>query len=171
MLKNRTFDRIACAALAVMLAVAACMWGLVEAVQGDGSHTVGYENLLFDQSRVHTIEITMSDWDGFIQNAVSEEYTKCDIALDGEKYNNVAIRAKGNTSLSSVSSLGSARYSFKVEFDHYMKGMTYHGLDKLSLNNLIQDASLMKDYLAYTLMDRMGVPAPLCSYVYIRVNG
>jgi hypothetical protein len=30
-----------------------------------------------------------------------------------------------------------------------VKGMTYHSLDKLSLNNLIQDATMMKDYLAY----------------------
>lgn len=29
----------------------------------------------------------------------------------------------------------------------------------------------MKDYLAYTLMGRMGVAAPLCSFAEIRVNG
>ncbi len=160
-----------CAALIVMLLAATCMWGFVEAVQGDGSHAVGYEDLLFDSSKVHTIDITMDDWDAFIASATTEEYTLCSITVDGEKYNNVAIRAKGNTSLSSVATLGSQRYSFKVEFDHYAEGMTYHGLDKLSLNNLIQDATMMKDYLAYTLMGRMGVPSPLCSYVQVNVNG
>ena len=35
--------------------------------------------------------------------------------------------------------MNSERYSFKVEFDHYNSSLTYHGLDKLSLNNLIQD--------------------------------
>ena len=160
-----------CAALAVMLIAATCMWGVVEAVQGDGSHTVGYEDLLFDQGRVHTIDITMAEWDAFIENATAEEYTECNITVDGEKYNNVAIRAKGNTSLSSVATLNSTRYSFKVEFDHYVDGMTYHGLDKLSLNNMIQDATMMKDYLAYTLMNRMGVPSSLCSYVQVTVNG
>ncbi len=160
-----------CAALIVMLLAATCMWGFVEAVQGDGSHTVGYEDMLFDNSKVHTIDITMDDWDAFIASATTEEYTLCSITVDGEKYNNVAIRAKGNTSLSSVATLGSQRYSFKVEFDHYAEGMTYHGLDKLSLNNLIQDATMMKDYLAYTLMGRMGVPSPLCSYVQVNVNG
>lgn len=30
---------------------------------------------------------------------------------------------------------------------------------------------MMKDYLAYTLMNRMGVPTSLCSYVQINVNG
>ena len=30
---------------------------------------------------------------------------------------------------------------------------------------------MMKDYLAYTLMNRMGVPSSLCSYVQVTVNG
>ena len=30
---------------------------------------------------------------------------------------------------------------------------------------------MMKDYLAYTLMNRMGVPTPLCSFVQLSVNG
>ncbi|MBR6008387.1 MAG: CotH kinase family protein, partial [Clostridia bacterium] len=171
MLRTKTADRIVCVALVFMLVAATCMWGVVEAVQGDGSHTVGYEDLLFDQGRVHTIDITMAEWDAFIENATAEEYTECNITVDGEKYNNVAIRAKGNTSLSSVATLNSTRYSFKVEFDHYVDGMTYHGLDKLSLNNMIQDATMMKDYLAYTLMNRMGVPSSLCSYVQVTVNG
>lgn len=83
----------------------------------------------------------------------------------------VGIRAKGNTSLSSVASMGSEKYSFKIEFDQFVKGKTYHGLNKLSLNNLIYDATMMKDYLAYTMMNRAGVPAPLCSYVQMTVNG
>ena len=160
-----------CLTTVLMLLAAVCLWGVVEPVRGDGSHTIGYEELLFDKTTVHTIDITMKDWDSFIATATSEEYTECDIVIDGEKYSSVGIRAKGNTSLSSVSSLGSSRYSFKVEFNHYVKGRTYHGLDKLSLNNLIQDATMMKDYLAYTLMDRMDVPSSQCSYVQINVNG
>ena len=171
MLRTKKADRIVCVATVVMLLISVCLWGMVEPVRGSGSHTVGYESLLFDQSTVHTIDITMDTWDDFIQNATAEEYTECRMVIDGEPFSHVAIRAKGNTSLSSVASLGSTRYSFKVEFDHFMKGMTYHGLDKLSLNNLIQDATMMKDYLAYTLMNRMDVPASLCSYVQITVNG
>ncbi len=171
MLKTKTMDRVCCAATALMLVLSLALWGVVESVRGDGSHTVGYESLLFDQSVVHTIDITMDGWDEFIANATAEEYVDCNITIDGEKYNHVAIRAKGNTSLSSVATLNSERYSFKVEFDHYVEGMTYHGLDKLSLNNMIQDATMMKDYLAYTLMNKMGVPSSLCSYVQISVNG
>ena len=38
------------------------------------AHTMGYENRLFDNTRVHTIDIVMNDWDEFIANATSEEY-------------------------------------------------------------------------------------------------
>ena len=171
MLRTKIADRIVCLAVAVMLIVSVCMWGAVEAVKGNGRHEVGYESLLFDSGRVHTIDITMNEWNDFIAHATDEEYRQCNITIDGENIGTTAIRAKGNTSLSSVASLGSSRYSFKVEFDQYVKGKTYHGLDKLSLNNLIQDATMMKDYLAYTLMGKMGVPSPLCSYVQINVNG
>ena len=171
MLRTKTAYRIVCIAAVFMLAASVCLWGVVESVQGDGSHEIGYESLLFDRSRVHTIEITMDNWDGFIAGAMSEEYSACNIVIDGENLGEVAIRAKGNTSLSSVASLNSTRYSFKVEFDQYTKGKTYHGLDKLSLNNLIQDATMMKDYLAYTLMAQMDVPSSLCSYTQVIVNG
>ena len=135
------------------------------------AHTMGYETRLFDNTKVHTVDIVMDDWDGFIANATSEEYADAAVVIDGEVYKNVGIRAKGNTSLSTVASLGSERYSFKIEFDHYDSSITYHGLDKLSLNNLIQDSTMMKDYLTYTMMNRFGVDSPLCSYVYITVNG
>ena len=133
--------------------------------------TLGYETRLFDTTKVHTIDIVMDDWDTFIEGCEDEEYSACAVVIDGESYKNVAIRAKGNTSLSSVRQLGSQRYSFKIEFDHYDSGKTYHGLDKLCLNNLIQDNTMMKDYLVYRLMGNFGVASPLCSYVYITVNG
>ena len=135
------------------------------------SKTPKYENTLFDTSYVHKIDIVMDDWDSFIENCENEEYADCTVVVDGKKYSNTAIRAKGNTSLSSVKNLGSQRYSFKLEFDHYETAKMLDGLDKLCLNNLIQDNTMMKDYLAYRLMGDFGVDSPLCSYAYLTVNG
>ena len=132
---------------------------------------MGYETRLFDTEQVHIIDIVMDDWDGFLETCENEEYAQCAVVIDGEAYQNTAIRAKGNTSLTMVSSMDSDRYSFKLEFDHYDSGRTYYGLDKLSLNNIIQDTTYMKDYLTYQMMGAFGVDAPLCSYVYITVNG
>ena len=48
---------------------------------------------------------------------------------------------------------------------------SYHGLDKFSLDASFQDNSYMKTILAFDMMRYMEVPAPLCSYVWVRVNG
>jgi len=135
------------------------------------SSAPGYETRLFDTSRVHTVNIVMDDWDEFIESCTDEEYAQCSVIIDNEAYKNVAIRAKGNTSLSNVQNYGNDRYSFKIEFDHYDDTNTYYGLDKLNLNNIIQDNTYMKDYLTCQMMGYFGVSAPLCSYVQILVNG
>lgn len=170
---SRNFDRVCLAALALAfliaaLALVASALGLTAAASGA---TLGYETRLFDTSVVHTIDIVMDDWEGFIAGCEDEEYVLCDLVIDGEEQPGAAIRAKGNTSLSSVAAYGNDRYSLKVEFDHYDSSLSYYGLDKLNLNNIIQDNTYMKDYLCYQLMVAAGAPAPLCSYVWITVNG
>lgn len=168
---HKNIDRI-CIIITVITLVIAVIFCNGQALGIEKSaHAIGYENRLFDRSKVHTIDIVMNDWDAFIEKAESEEYSSCNLVIDGEAVKNVGIRGKGNTSLSSVKNMDSDRYSFKIEFDQYESGKTYHGLDKLCLNNIIQDNTYMKDYLAYSLMYDFGVAAPLCSYAYIAVNG
>lgn len=168
---SKHFDSIAVITTALMLVLTVLFInGAALGIQTE-THIIGYENRLFDNTRVHTVDIVMDDWDNMIDNAESEEYYTANVAIDGESYKNVGIRTKGNTSLSTVKTLGSERYSFKIEFDHYDSSKSYYGLDKLSLNNLIQDSTMMKDYLTYTMMNEFGVNSSLCSYVYITVNG
>ena len=168
---SKQFDKIAWT-ITVLMLILTVLFMSSSAFGLEGmDRTMGYEHRLFDNAQVHTIDIIMNNWDEFIANAASEQYYTTTVVIDGEAYKNVGIRGKGNTSLSMVSSMNSDRYSFKVEFDHYDSSITYHGLDKLSLNNLIQDTTMMKDYLTYTLMNGFGVAAPLCSFVYITVNG
>ncbi len=168
---HKSIDKI-CAvivALTLVIAVVFC-FGKSLGIETTAK-AIGYENRLFDKSKVHTLDIVINDWDSFISTCENEEYTSCNVIIDGEAVRDVGIRAKGNTSLSSVKNMDSDRYSFKIEFDQYDSTKSYHGLDKLCLNNIIQDNTYMKDYLAYTLMYDFGADAPLCSYAYITVNG
>lgn len=168
---HKNMDKICCVAIVITLILAVIfMHGESLGIQ-IASKAKGYESRLFDTKMVHTIDIVIDDWEGFLETCSSEEYSVCSVVIDNESYNNVAIRAKGNTSLMQVASYGNDRYSFKIEFDHYDDTINYHGLDKLSLNNIIQDNTYMKDYLTYQMMGYFGVDAPLCSYVYITVNG
>ena len=168
---HKHIDKICCVVLALTLVLSA-LFMCAEALGIEASaRPLGYEERLFSTDKVHTIDIIIDDWDAFISTATSEEYSVCSVVIDGEAVKSVGIRGKGNTSLSSVSSMGSQRYSFKIEFDQYDNTKSYHGLDKLSLNNVIQDNTYMKDYLTYQMMNEFGVSAPLCSYAYITVNG
>ena len=168
---SKHIDRICIIAVVVSLLICALfMNGSAFGIQAQAK-TMGYEDRLFDTSKVHTIDIVIDDWDAFLQTAQSEEYSVCSVVINGEAFKNVGIRGKGNTSLSTVSSMDSDRYSFKIEFDQYDSTKSYYGLDKLSLNNLIQDNTMMKDYLTYQMMNEFGVAAPLSSFVYITVNG
>ena len=164
-------EKICAAALAAALVIT-LLFSAGEALGlQEASSVMGYETRLFDASRVHTIDIIMDDWEEFLETCENEEYQVCSLIIDGEAERNAAIRAKGNTSLTSVAAYGNNRYSFKVEFDHYDGASTYYGLDKLCLNNLIQDNTCMKDFLVYQLMGKFGAASPLCSYVSVSVNG
>ena len=133
-----------------------------------------YESKLFDDSYVHeiNIEIAEDDWNELLENPTDKTKYKANLTIDGEKYSEVSFATKGNTSLSEVASDSTTdRYSFKINFDKYVDDQTYYGLDKLNLNNVMSDATYMKDYLSYHFMNEMGVAAPLSSYVKVSVNG
>ena len=96
-----------------------------------------YEQTLFDHSKLIEIDIQMDKeaWDNMITTASSEEYSACNVMVNGVLYENVAIRPKGNSSMASVTSRGSERYSWRIKFDKYEKKRTCDGLDVLILNN------------------------------------
>lgn len=174
MIKNR-YTMLVCS-IVVILALAVTGFLMFSPWLQSVTTTAGktsYASRLLNDQAVHSIDISVdeTEWENMLQQAMSKEYISCDITIDGEKFSNIAIRTKGNTSLSSVASMDSNRYSFKVEFDHYDSGTTYYGLDKLALNNIIQDNTYMKDYLSYKLMNEMGALAPLSSFANITVNG
>lgn len=50
-------------------------------------------------------------------------------------------------------------------------GQSFWGLSKLVLNNSYADPTYMKEALSYDLMDYLGIPAPLCTYAEVTVNG
>ena len=130
----------------------------------------GYVSRLFDGSRVHRVDIQVEDWEAFLASAPEEEYIPATVEIDGEAFRQVGLRAKGNNSLRLTAEYGLSRYSLKLEFDHYTDG-NYHGLDKLSLDASFQDNSYLKTWLAFDIMEFLGVPTPLRSFVWVTVNG
>ena len=170
MIRHRLVDQICLAGLVVALMITAVL-SVWASVQEENGVAMAYETRLFDDTRVHTIDITIDDWGALIEEAQEERYVPCTMTIDDEVFRQVGIRAKGNNSLRLTSEYELTRYSLKVEFDHYLPQGNYHGLDKLSLDASFQDNSYLKTVLAFDMMRFMGVPTPLCSYAWVRVNG
>ena len=177
MVSNKHITKI----IAVLMAVAAILCvlavgfsdSLVEAFGGTGV-SMEYETELFDTDEIITVNIIMDEdeWNEMIENALSEEYYVCDVEVNGTKFENVAIRPKGNTSLSSiVSDPDSDRFSLKLEFDHFNSGQSCFGLDKLILNNNYADATNMKEAIIYDMYQYLGADASLYNYASVSVNG
>lgn len=128
---------------------------------------------LFATEQVHKIDIQMDEaqWNHLIANSDTEEYYACDIVIDGELIENVAIRTKGNTSRSSVAQAGRDKFSFRVKLDKYDKTKNYRGLTEICMNNMFSDPSCMRDMLCYNAMHEIGAYAPKCSYTDMYLNG
>lgn len=171
MLKHRYIDGICiAAALAAMILTVLFMHGEKIGITR-ATADPEYVSRLFDSRQVHTVDIQTEDWETFLKQAEEEAYISCTVVIDQETFRQVGVRAKGNNSLRLTSEYGLSRYSLKLEFDHYVDGGNYYGLDKFSLDASFQDNSYMKTSLVYDMMRFMEVPAPLCSYVWVTVNG
>lgn len=166
-------------AVVMALAICLCLFAVafsneIITAAGDTGVSMEYETKLFDTQSIMSVNIIMDeeDWNDMLENAMSEEYYQCDVEVNGKMFYQVAIRPKGNTSLSSIANDSTTdRYSFKLEFDHYVEGQTCFGLDKLILNNNYADATNMKEALIYDMYQYLGADASLYNYAKISVNG
>lgn len=142
-------------------------------VERADSATDTYVAHIFQEDTVNeiNIEIDEADWQDMLENPLEEEYHKANVTINGETVGNVAIRTKGNTSLTSVANSDSDRYSFKLDFDYYDNNGNYYGLKKLCLNNNYSDNSSMREYISYKIMGELGLDVPECAYSHITVNG
>ena len=177
MVTNKYITKIASVimAAAVILCLMASLFSdKLQEVYGNNAVTMKYESKLFNTDQIMDIDILMDeeDWNNMLENAISEEYYSCNVVVNGKTFYSVGIRPKGNTSLSSIANdPDTDRYSFKLEFDHYIEGQTCYGLDKLILNNNYADATNMKEAIVYDMYQYLGVDASLYNYAKISVNG
>ncbi|MDL2324204.1 CotH kinase family protein [Ruminococcaceae bacterium OttesenSCG-928-A16] len=163
--------------ITVIVAVAVCLalaGSLVLFAYGGQTTTqiTDYETRLFN-GEVVAIDIVADeeDWSGLLANAQAKEYIAADVTINGELFASVGIRTKGNSSLSQVAGSENQRYSLQLNPNKYVKGQSFYGLDTMCLNNLLGDATYMKDYISYDIMEYLGVPTPLRNYAKVTVNG
>jgi hypothetical protein len=87
---------------------------------------------------------------------------------DRTDYEEVAVKLKG--------AAGSFRDiddkpAFTLNLDRFRRGQEFHGLEKLHLNNSVQDDTWLNELLASELMAAGGVPAPRVTHARVWLNG
>ena len=167
---SKAFNFLAVLGAIIMLAIVGLLFYTVSVTGVPRGQTIGYEDRLFDDTRVHQIDIVCDDWEAFKEGATNEEYIKVAVVVDDKAMREVGMRAKGNSTLTQVAQEGSDRFSLKLKFDKYTEDQTYFGLEDITLSNMIQDSTCMMDYLCYHLFNEFGVDAPLSSFAWVKVN-
>src|SRR5690348_16858170 len=83
-------------------------------------------------------------------------------------YTNVAVHLKGSAgSFQPVE----AKPGLTLNFDKFAKGQRFHGLQKISLNNSVQDPSYSTEKICREIFNAAGVPAPRADYATVELNG
>lgn len=121
---------------------------------------------LFDPNSVQEIRLSVNSRDFATLRAHTELNTwyPADLAWRGTKVRNVGIRSRGQGSRNPT------KPGFRVDFAHYTAGQTLVGLSTIVLDNIWQDDSLLRERLAFTMFERMQLPAPRESFTRLFIN-
>ena len=151
---------------------------------GDEDDTVPKGN--FDPDHMVQVDIQMAeeDWETLrnqyrdfttelvgldcMSQPFSADYTtfSADVVIDGESATNVGIRKKGF-----IGSQSKVKPGLKINVDEWEQGAELFGVDNITLNNSVQDPSLIKQCIGYDLFAKAGLPASQCNFAHVTVNG
>ena len=134
-----------------------------------------------------SIEIDADDWDTLRHQtrtfedliAEIEEYQlsrpfasiydwfSATVTIDGETHTEVGVRKKGF-----LGSQSDTKPSLKLRYDKYVDGQSLGGvMERMTLNNSIQDPSMVNTCLAYQVFAAVGLPSSRCNFATVTVNG
>ena len=89
------------------------------------------------------------------------------VTVDGETHADVGVRKKGF-----LGSQSDTKPALKLRFDKYVDGQSLGGvMERMTLNNSIQDPSIVNTCLSYRVFAAAGNPAPRCNFATVSVNG
>ncbi len=173
-MKNSQIIKIISLTIALLILGTGCTQvGRDAALVATTENIISDYQTFFEEGVVHSVNITVSkdDWTDILANPEDEIYHEATLTVDGVTADKIGLRTKGNSSLKSVASSESERYSFKIKLDEYVEDQTLLGLDEFVINNMFSDASYMREYLSYKIMGEAGLEVPLSSFVEVTING
>lgn len=96
------------------------------------------------------------------------EYVQAEIEVDGRIYRGVGIHIKG--ARGSRRDIG-GKPALTLNFDKFTDNQAFRGLDKIHLNNSVQDPSFLNEAIGSGLYRRAGLPTARSTHARVRING
>jgi spore coat protein CotH len=121
---------------------------------------------MFNQAVLHEIRIVMrpEEWEALRENFRENQYYPANLSIDGELVEQVGIRSRGD------GSRDPNKPGLKIDFNKYVKTQEFHGYKTVVLDNIVQDASMIRERLAYAVYEAMGIAAPQIAHARLTVN-
>lgn len=123
---------------------------------------------IFDDSQIRRVELRISqaEWNRMWQQPDAKTRVRADVVLFGELVEDIAVSMKGNGSLGG----SGEKKSWKIDTNHYIPEQEYRNLKQILFHNNFADASMLRDKMAYDLMQFAGVPAGHTAFVEFWVD-
>lgn len=146
-------------ALAAMLLAAACPSAVAE----------GASDRFFASGLIPVIHIQIAQTNLARLRARPREYVPAILSEGDRIYEKVGIHLKG--AAGSYREIDGDKPALTLNFDKFVRDQKFHGLDKLSLNNSVQDPTYMTEAICSELFLAAGVPTPRTSHARVSLNG
>ena len=125
---------------------------------------------VYDESDLAYIHITIDpeDLEWMYDNVESDSMHVATFQFQNsfidETIDSIGFRIRGNTSR------GSAKKSFKVDFNHFIRGRNFYNLEKLNLNGEHNDPSIVRSKLCWDFYQDIGMKSSRASHVTLYIN-
>lgn len=143
---------------------------------GQAAPAADESDLLFDGSHLPRLEIQASPEALSVLKAYQQVWgqprpprqnVQVTVRDGRQVYTNVALHLKGSYTFQPLD----AKPSLTLNFDKFAPRQRFNGLDKIHLNNSVQDPSYLCEKLARELFVSAGVPAARAGHARASLNG
>ena len=126
----------------------------------------------YNSTSIKEVRLTfpLGDYDKFLDSVKrlgSEARLKGTMTIDGQKFEEVGVRYKGNSSYFGTRKKGLNKLPFNIKLKK--KDRIEDKYNTLKLSNVNRDASFIREALSYEIV-RTYMPAPNCNYARVYVN-
>jgi spore coat protein CotH len=121
-----------------------------------------------DEIPLFEIEVSRDNWEELKRQTMTDQwYVEADFVHDGQRWESIGIRTKGENSFRPIED----KASLKLKFDFIDSDQEFHGLHEVTLQAMNEDYSMMHERVAYKLYREAGVPAARTQHAQVVING